>query len=270
ERPSVLSVGLCLAQMMCPKDAWLAARHLDHNWPMFGRPQVLVTDSAKEFKGRAFLRGCEEYGIRIRYRDRSRVHEGGVVERLLGKLNSVLACYPGSTGRSVADRDQYPAQKCARLSFAELECCVALAIIDHNLHQNLRTLKVPAREWQKYARTMPLSRDEPAQVLLTFLPGAERRLTQQGVSMFALDYYDHWLGPLISRRDRLPKLEVRYDPRDISHIYVRDPETLQFRPVKRRDGLKTSLTLWEHRADRVYRRGINDQSEIGKVARRRQ
>ena len=46
-------------------------------WPMFGRPRLLVTDSAKEFKGRAFQRGCEDYGIRIRYRDRGRVHEGG-------------------------------------------------------------------------------------------------------------------------------------------------------------------------------------------------
>jgi len=88
--------------------------------------------------------------------------------------------------------------------------------------------------------------------------------------MFALDYYSHWLGPFVSQRDRLPKLEVRYDPRDISHVYVRDPETLQFRPVERRDGFRTSLTLWEHRADRACRRGINDQSEIEKVARRRQ
>ena len=58
---------------------------------MFGRPRLLVTDSAKEFKGHAFQRGCEDYGIDIRYRDRGRVHQGGVVERLLGKLNAVLA-----------------------------------------------------------------------------------------------------------------------------------------------------------------------------------
>lgn len=30
EKPSVLSVALCLAQAMCPKEAWLAARGLDH------------------------------------------------------------------------------------------------------------------------------------------------------------------------------------------------------------------------------------------------
>ena len=121
-------------------------------WPMFGRPRLLVADSAKEFKGRAFQRGCEDYGIRIRYRDRGRVHEGGVVERLLGKLNAVLAMHPGSTGRSVADRDGYPAQRRARLSFADLERCVALAVIDHNLQQNAKTLKTPAAEWAHCSR----------------------------------------------------------------------------------------------------------------------
>jgi hypothetical protein len=71
EKPSALSVALCLAQAMCPKEDWLAARGLERRWPMFGRPRLLVTDSAKEFKGRAFQRGCEDYGIRIRYRDRA-------------------------------------------------------------------------------------------------------------------------------------------------------------------------------------------------------
>ena len=69
EKPSVLSVALCLAQAMCPKEAWLAARDLNHAWPMFGGPRLLVTDSAMEFKGYAFQRGCDDYGIRIRYRD---------------------------------------------------------------------------------------------------------------------------------------------------------------------------------------------------------
>lgn len=30
--------------------------------------------------------------------------------------------------------------------------------------------------------------DDPVRVLLAFLPGAERRLSRQGISMFALDY----------------------------------------------------------------------------------
>ncbi|RWI36089.1 Mu transposase C-terminal domain-containing protein [Mesorhizobium sp.] len=269
EKPSALSVALCLAQALCPKEAWLAARNIDHGWPMFGRPRLLVTDSAKEFKGHAFQRGCEDYGIRIRYRDRGRVHQGGVVERLLGKLNAVLGMYPGSTGRSVADRDEYPSEQRARLSFANLERCVALAVIDHNLQENAKTLKVPATEWERHGQDLPRFDDDPPRVLLAFLPGAERRLSPQGVSMFALDYYSPWLGSLVSLRDRLGKLEVRYDPRDISHVYIRDLETREFRSVERRDGLLAPMTLWAHQGDRALRRATNTRSNVEKVALRR-
>lgn len=268
EKPSALSVALCLAQAMCPKEEWLTARGIEHGWPMFGRPRSLVTDSAKEFKGNVFQRGCEDYGIRIRYRDRGRVHLSGVVERLLGKLNGVLATQPGSTGSSVADRDQYPAERRARLSFADLERCVALAVIDHNLQQNARTLKVPASEWE--AHELARFDDDPMRVLLAFMPGTERRISPQGVSMFALDYYSPWVGELVPQRDRLGKLELRYDPRDISHIYARDPETREFRSVERRDGMLAPMTLWEHEADRLQRRTANTRTNVEKVTLRRQ
>lgn len=269
EKPSTLSVALCLAQAMCPKETWLAARDIEDGWPMFGRPRSLVTDSAKEFKGHAFQQGCDDYGIRIRRRDRGRVHQGGVVERLLGKLNAMLATQPGSTGRSVADRDHYPAERLARLSFADLERCVALAVIDHNLQQNARTLKVPASEWHRRAHDLARFDDDAVRVLLAFMPGAERRISPQGVSMFALDYYSSWLGELVPQRDRLGKLELRYDPRDISHIYARDPETREFRSVERRDGMLAPMTLWEHEADRLRRRAANARTDVEKVKLRR-
>ncbi|KUM28574.1 transposase [Mesorhizobium loti] len=269
ETPSALSVALCLAQAMCPKEGWLTGRGIEHDWPMFGRPRALVTDSAKEFKGHAFQIGCDNYGIRVRYRDRGRVHHGGVVERLLGKLNAVLATQPGSTGRSVADRDKYPAEHRARLSFADLERCVTLAVIDHNLQENAKTLKVPATEWDRRAGNHPRFDDDPMRILLAFMPGTERRISPQGVSMFALDYYSAWLGGLVPQRDRLGKLEVRYDPRDISHVYIRDPETREFRSVERRDGNLAPITLWEHEADRMRRRDTNARSSVEKVTLRR-
>jgi putative transposase len=105
--------------------------------------------------------------------------------------------------------------------------------------------------------------------VLAFLPGAERRLSPQGVSLFGLDYYSPWLGRLVPRRDRLGRLEVRYDPRDISHVYVRDPETGEFRSVGRRDGRDTPMTLWEHEGDRARRRAANARPDTEKVTFRR-
>lgn len=270
EKPSVLSVALCLAQAICPKDGWLASRDICHDWPMYGRPRLLVADSAMEFKGHAFQRGCDEYGIRIRYRDRARVHHGGVVERLLGKLNGVLATLPGTTKRSVAARDEYPAEHRARLSFSELERCVVLAILDHNRHQNPKTLNIPVKEWEQRASGHPHNIDDQHHVLLSFLPAGQRQLSPQGISLFALHYYSSWIGRLVPERDRLSKLEVRYDPRDISQIFVRDPETQAFRAVERRDGVVANITLWEHRAERARRRDLSRRSSAEIVSLRRE
>ncbi|WP_036255246.1 Mu transposase C-terminal domain-containing protein [Methylocapsa acidiphila] len=266
EAPSTLSVALCLAHAICPKAAWLESRGIEHDWPTFGRPKQIVTDSAKEFRGKAFQRGCAEYGVSIRRRDRGRVHEGGVVERLLGKLNGVIGTHDGATGRSIMDRDGYPSEKRACLTFADLERCVALAIIDHNSQMNEKTLKVPLAEWRAHAADLPGGADAPDAVLLNFLPGAQRRLTPQGVELFALHYYAPWLGVLVPERDRIDKLEIRYDPRDISRIYVRDPGDNTFRVAARRDGATTPLTLWEHLRDRREQRAAQARSATEKVA----
>lgn len=266
EAPSTLSVALCLAHAICRKEAWLESRGIAHAWPTFGRPKQIVTDSAKEFRGAAFRRGCAEYGVAIRRRNRGRVHEGGVVERLLGKLNAVIGRHDGATGRSIKDRDGYSSEKLACLTFADLERCVALAIIDHNGQMNEKTLKVPLNEWGAHVADLPEVADAPEAVLLNFLPEKRRRLTPQGMELFALHYYAPWLGVLVPERDRLEKLEVRYDPRDISRIYVRDPSDNSFRVAMRRDGVTASLTLWEHLRDRREKRAGQARTATEKIA----
>lgn len=266
EKPSSLSVALCLAQALCPKNDWLGARGLgDHDWPMFGRPKTLVVDGAKEFKGKAFSRGCKEYGIAIRPRHRGNVHQGGVVERLIGALNGVIGALPGWTGRSVADRDGYPSEAKARLTFAELERGVALAVLDHNQSQNGKTLNVPIAAWRADAASAPRHNDDPLQILIAFLPAGGRRLTPQGVSVYAIDYYSPWLGVFVPERDRLGKIEVRYDPRDLSHIYLRHPRTNAFEVVARRDGQTTPVTLWEHERERALRRAADGRTPEARV-----
>ncbi len=270
ERPSRLSVALCLAHAMCRKDDWLAERGIAHPWEMCGRPKQIVVDSAKEFQSSTFTTGCADFGIAVRTRNKGTVHRGGIVERLLGKVNTVLRSLPGKTGRSIADRGDYSSDKRASLTFAALERCIALAIIDHNQTQNARKLTVPRLEWER--RLPPTDRpiDDPDQVLLNFLPRTTRRISPQGVSVFAIDYFEQWLGPLVARRDRLPPLDLCYDPRDISRIYIADPDTRIWRPVKRRDGVTMPITLWQHEADRARMRESQQRPAQEKTLLRRE
>jgi putative transposase len=266
EKPSTLSVALCLAHAICRKEDWLAARGIKHAWPTFGRPKGLVVDSGSEFKGASFDKACAEYSIKIKRRNAGTVHIGGVVERLLGKINHYMGRYDGRTGSSVADRDGYASEARACLTFEALEICIALAIIDHNDHMNEKTLKVPIKEWLSHVPDQSKFTDEPDAVLLNFMPRKRRKLGPQGVPMFALDYYSPWFGVHVPYRDRLGKLEVCFDPRDISHIYARDPDSGQFRPVARRDGDTTPITLWQHKRNRRKMRAENTRAPTKKVA----
>ena len=266
EKPSTLSIALCMAHSICKKDDWLKSRGITKQWPTYGRPKRVLVDSGPDFRGAAFDRGCAEYNIKIKFRNRGTVHTGGVVERLLGKINRYIGKNDGGAGRSVADRNGYPSENRACLTFDDLERCVALAIIDHNEEMNKRTLKVPIKEWKAHVANQSDFSDEPQAVLLNFLPQTQRVLTPQGLAMFALDYYSPWLGVFVPQRDRLDPLDVRWDPRDISHIYVRNPEDGNFRPVERRDGTKDSITLWQHQRDRRNKRAENTRTPIEKMA----
>ena len=84
--------------------------------------------------------------------------------------------------------------------------------------------------------------------------------------MFALHFYAPWLGVLVPERDRIGTLEIRYDPRDISRIYVRDPGDSAFRVATHRDGVTTPLTLWEHRRDRREQRAAASRTTSEKIA----
>ena len=270
ERPSRLSVALCLAHAMCSKDDWLAERGIAHPWEMYGRPKQIVVDSAKEFQSSTFTTGCADFGITVRTRNKGTVHRGGVVERLLGKVNTVLRALPGKTGRSITDRGDYSSDKRASLTFAALERCIALAIIDHNQTQNARKLTVPVLEWERRLPSVDQPMDDPSDVLLNFRPRKTRRISPQGVSLFAIDYFEHWLGPLVARRDRLAPLDLRYDPRDISRIYIADPDRRVWRPVRRRDGVTMSVTLWQHEADRTRQRESQQRPVQDKTLLRRE
>ncbi len=72
------------------------------------------------------------------------------------------------------------------------------------------------------------------------------------------------------QRDRLGKLQIRYDPRDLSHVYLRHPHGGEFRPVPRRDGVATPITLWEHQRDRKERRSALAVTASAKVKLRRE
>ncbi len=171
-----------------------------------------------------------------------------------GSSMPVLAMHPGSTGRSVADRDGYPGRAARSPEFrrpravrgARRDRSAICSRIAGTIRRRRR------RNGRNTAGIFRVSEDDPARVVLAFSARAERQAFAAGRQHVRVGPdYSPWLGTLVPRRDRLSRLEVRYDPRDVSHIYVRDPETREFRSVGRRDGRLAPMTLWEHEGDRT-------------------
>ena len=127
EAPSALSVGLCLAHMVTDKRAWLERLGVQAGWPMSGKPAELFLDNAAEFKGEALRRGCEQHGVRLRYRPPGQPHYGGIIERVIGTMMEAVHELPGTTFSSPRQRGGYDSDATAVLTVRELERWLTLA-----------------------------------------------------------------------------------------------------------------------------------------------
>ncbi|XAS68693.1 DDE-type integrase/transposase/recombinase [Micrococcaceae bacterium Sec5.7] len=249
EAPSSVSVGLCIAHMACDKRPWLETLGVDAAWPMSGKPRALFLDNAAEFKSEALRRGCEQHGIRLNYRPPGRPHYGGIVERIIGTAMQRVHELPGTTFSNPGQRGGYDADKMSALTLIELERWLTLAVAGYHgsIHGSLN--QTPAGRWHEGVRefgAQPVVA-HPAAFLVDFLPVIRRRITRTGFVIDHVHYFANVLKPWIARRDREEKFIIRRDPRDISRVWVLEPEGTAYVEVPYRTVSHPAVTLWEHR-----------------------
>lgn len=267
EPPSATSVGLCLAHMADDKRPWLEGLGVDVVWPMAGKPRRLYVDNASEFKSEALRRGCEQHGIELSYRPLGRPHYGGIIERIIGTVMQRVHELPGTTFSNPTQRGGYDSDKQAALTIDELTRWLALAAASYHgtVHSTLG--QTPAGVWaDRVARsgTPPIVADRTG-FLVDFLPVIRRRLTRIGFVIDHVHYFGNVLKPWIARRDRLGRFVIRRDPRDISRIWVLDPDGAIYVPVPYRNLAHPAVSVWEHRQAlrRLKDRGIGQVDEQG-------
>jgi putative transposase len=254
DAPSAAGVALAVGQAVLAKPDWLGERGLDLAWPMHGVPKSLHLDNGKEFHSKALKRGCQQHGIRIDYRPpHSRARSpatprfGGHIERLMGTLMTRVHALPGTTSSNVAARGNYPAEQKAILTLREFERILALEILGpyHNeVHAALGT--TPAAAWTAGAAAHAVRPPaDPAGFVLDFLPFEERIIRRDGVRLFNVTYFDGALAPLLDANAR--KVRVKYDPRNISAVFVELPAGGHLR-LPCADLGRPAVTLWEQRA----------------------
>jgi putative transposase len=84
------------------------------------------------------------------------------------------------------------------------------------------------------------------QFFCDFLPEERRLIRRDGIRMFNIFYWSNILTPLAGRSEK-PVL-VKYDPRDLSRIYLRDEESGDYWDIPYRDLRLPPISLWEQQA----------------------
>lgn len=265
EAPSSVSVGLCIAHMACDKRLWLETLGVDAVWPMSGKPKALFLDNATEFKSEALRRGCEQHGIKLSYRPPGRPHYGGIVERIIGTAMQRVHELPGTTFSNPGQRGGYDADRMSALTLTELERWLTFAVAGYHgsIHGSLN--QTPAGRWDEGVRefgSQPVVA-HPAAFLVDFLPVIRRRITRTGFVIDHVHYFANVLKPWIARRGRQEKFIIRRDPRDISRVWVLEPEGTVYVEVPYRTVSHPAMTLWEHRQalERLRQQGRDQVNE---------
>jgi putative transposase len=245
--PSALAVSLVLTHSVLPKAQWLADRELQNlDWPAGGFPRRIHLDNGKEFHSEALVRGCQEYGIAIEHRPRHQPHFGGHIERLIGTMMGAVHMLPGTTSSNVVEKGDYDAEGRAALTLPELERWLALQIAGvYQISPHSALEKTPLEAWKEglARRKHPLRfPTDPAEFFLDFLPAEPRLIQRDGIHFHKIHYWSSVLSPWAGRRK--DPLLVKYDPRNLSRVYVRDPGGRHW-AIPYADLGRPPIALWE-------------------------
>ncbi len=243
--PSSTSVALAISHAVLAKTVEVEALGGGACWPVEGLPKVIHLDNAKEFHGKALERGCREHGIALRFRPPRTPHFGGHIERLIGTLMGEVHLLPGTTFSSVKDRGHYESEARAVLTMSELKRWLTLQIAEVYHRRTHRSLgEPPLSAWEsaisQYSSDVRRPYDA-AKFYIDFLPGEHRLIRRDGICLSGIHYWHNELSTIAARSKE--KFLIRYDPGDLSHVFVKAPRESRYIKVPYRNIGHPSITL---------------------------
>jgi putative transposase len=260
EPASYLSVMQCLLNAIKPKTyVKKLYPEVEHHWECYGIPETIVVDNGREFHSVDFEDACLQLGIITEYAPPGNPEYKGSKERYYETLNNqLLHSMPGTTFSNILDRADYDPLKNAIIDVEDLKKIHHIYVIDIYARQTHKGIRdVPARLWNEaiadFPPALPLKGTD-LRILIGYIE--HRTIRSQGVELFGLFYNCDDLS-LLRRELKGYKVKIKYDPTDISVIYVADQKNGLFIPVPAVDQEYTrGLTKYQHDVIRNYARKI--------------
>jgi len=199
-------------------------------------PETIVCDHGKAYISRTFQNACRAMGINFQPTHKGSPWEKGNVERSFDSVDTLFAQYvAGYVGSSVERRGRN-ADKDAVWSMAELQALLdewIVAVWQNRPHDGLRDPVTPDKALtpnEKYAAlieisgyaAIPLSGDD----YIELLPVSWNVIGKEGIKLRKRTYDDKALVSMRGQPSGVTakknQWEVRYDPYDITRIWVRN------------------------------------------------
>jgi putative transposase len=255
----------CLAVMRCLKNAILPKTYVQrefpsirNQWECYGVPELIVVDNPPEFHSSHFERACLEIGADIQYAKVLVPWYKGTLERFQGTMNhDLMQGKPGTTFSNILERDDYDPNQNAAVMLSTFRELLHKWIIDVYLQTPHRgILDTPAHRWHSERRDLPPPLPPSAAELDTVLGMTVQRVVfHYGIELEGLKYNGSELGELRRRIGTAAKVELTFDPGDLGHINVLDPQKGTYFLVPAVDqAYAKGLSLWQNRVIRRYSR----------------
>ncbi len=274
EAPGYFATGQTLYNAMLPKDKLKEKYQFESDWPLWGIPNMIHMDNAKEFRGIDLQNVCSEYGINIVWRPVGKARFGGHIERLLGSLSEHIHTLDGTTKSSIRSKREYDSQKNATMTLNEFEKWLTVLIADvyhKKIHSEIGMTPLQMYENGIFGtktqppRGLPKRIEDEQFLYVNLLPKEERTIQKYGIQIENIYYYSEVLNAWIDSYDIIrghkvkKKFITRRDPRDISNIWFFDENVKRYYVIPYRNTRLPKVSLWEYRAAQKYLKAIQNK-----------
>ncbi len=210
EAPGYFATGQTLYNAMLPKDKLKEQYKFESEWPLWGIPNMIHMDNAKEFRGIELQNVCNEYGINIVWRPVGKARFGAHIERLLGSLGEYIHTLDGTTKSSITKKREYNSQKNATMTLNEFEKWLTVLIADvyhKKIHSEIGM--TPLQMYQngifgtktQPPRGLPKRIEDEQFLYVNLLPKEERTIQKYGIQIENIYYYSEVLNAWIDSYD---------------------------------------------------------------------
>jgi hypothetical protein len=222
--PTTAAAKAAVQSILIDKDAIAKLAGAKSDWPMQGRPRLVVTDGGPVFKDEfeEALKMVKVDRILPDHDPRMRGH----VEAVNRTLKAFCRYFTGQSFASVVERKDYKAEDMASLTFDAFRSALIEFVVDKYHRRRHRGLAntTPYAKWEELTggrRQPPM--DDVQRIAVFGLRQKDVRLDKHGVTILDVSYWSPEAGVLFTMLGETGTVDVFVDPSDIGRVLIHVP-----------------------------------------------